>query len=219
MAATTDSKIRPMTLTDITEVSHLHCRAFPGFFLSTLGPAVLREYYRAVIEYPQSCTLLATRFDVIQGFVVGFANPASFYSHLRHRGLAFLWPTAQQVMRTPSILYPIAQRLKALIRNRQAPTQGGLTLYGSNASHSWELASLAVDPHAQRTGLGRRLVMTFIDDVRLKAATRVLLNTDAVDNDRTNQFYEQLGFERCACRQTTKGRIMNTYAYHIQKAA
>ena len=39
--------IRPMVYVDVESVVNLHVRAFPGFFLSFLGPSFLREFYRS----------------------------------------------------------------------------------------------------------------------------------------------------------------------------
>ena len=44
--------IRPMQAADVDQVVAVHMEAFPGFFLTCLGPAFLREFYAAVAGDP-----------------------------------------------------------------------------------------------------------------------------------------------------------------------
>jgi ribosomal protein S18 acetylase RimI-like enzyme len=212
-------EIRPMTNGDLSDVSMLHGRAFPGFFLSTLGPDVLREYYRAILEYPASCALVAVDCGQVCGFVAGFADPASFYRHLRSRVLLFFVPLAQTVVRKPSTAVPIARRLKSLLSRRPGPGASTAEEPGVPACGTWELASLAVDPHAQGKGYGGRLVASFIQHTMLHSATRIVLRTDALENDHVNLFYERLGFEKLSRDRTVGSRLMNTYEYRARKVA
>lgn len=209
-------EIRPMKTGDLVALSLLHGRAFPGFFLSSLGPPVLREYYRTVLDYPGSCALVAIDCGRICGFVAGFAEPTGFYRHLRRRALRFLAPLLRAALRNPSTVVPMAQRVASLLGHRggSVPDDSVPTAVGS-----WELASLAVDPQLQGQGYGSQLVASFIRQARVHSATHIVLRTDALENDRVNLFYERLGFERRNSCHTAGSRLMNTYEFPVGKAA
>jgi ribosomal protein S18 acetylase RimI-like enzyme len=212
-------EIRPMKTGDLVALSHLHGRAFPGFFLSSLGPPVLCEYYRTVLDYPGSCALVAIDCGLICGFVVGFAEPAVFYRHLRRRALRFLPPLFRAVLRNPSTVVPMAQRVTSLLGHRPGPVPPESDDPVQTAVGSWELASLAVDPQVQGQGYGSQLVTSFIRQAMVHSATRIVLRTDALENDRVNLFYERLGFERRNSCHTAGSRLMNMYEFRVGKAA
>jgi ribosomal-protein-alanine N-acetyltransferase len=67
----------------------------------------------------------------------------------------------------------------------------GFSLYRTIAGES-ELLLLAVDPKAQRAGVGKRLLAAFIDDARANGAHRIHL--EVRDGNPATQLYEAAGF-------------------------
>lgn len=67
----------------------------------------------------------------------------------------------------------------------------GFSLYRTIAGDS-ELLLLAVDPGAQRQGIGRKLLGHFIDDARANGAERIHL--EVRDGNAATHLYESAGF-------------------------
>src|SRR5204862_7639511 len=52
------AQLRPMRKDDVRDVVRIHLDAFPGFFLSFLGPAFLRLLYRGILDDPTGIALV-----------------------------------------------------------------------------------------------------------------------------------------------------------------
>src|ERR1035437_4365662 len=86
--------IRKAAAADLPGITSTHRAAFKDFFLTQLGPAFLRGYYRTVLEYSGGILLVAIRDKSVVGFAAGFIDPPRFYTVLGKRrmclGLAAL---------------------------------------------------------------------------------------------------------------------------------
>jgi ribosomal protein S18 acetylase RimI-like enzyme len=80
------------------------------------------------------------------------------------------------------------------------------------------LMSIAVAPDAAGTGIGQRLVKAFLNEMRGKGIGSVSLTTDRDNNQRTNGFYQKLGFELAHTYITPEGRAMNEYVIQLEAA-
>jgi ribosomal protein S18 acetylase RimI-like enzyme len=185
----------------------VHQAAFPGFFMTQLGPRFLREYYRCVIDVPSGVLLAHADGGSCLGFVAGFVDPAAFYRELRRRrirlGLAALGGIA---------LRP--QRLRTLLANHGRAVEAAQLPSGPETA---ELSSLGIAPSAAGRGIGSRLVRAFIERVAEAGARRVVLTTDARDNDAVNRFYQRLGFVCLRTFEARRGRWLNEYELSIHK--
>lgn len=191
--------VRSMRAGDLAAVVAIHLAAFPNFFLTFLGTRFLRELYGAVMR--DGIALVATDGDRIAGFAAGVVGSKSFYRRLFWRrffqvGLAI----APAILRHPSTLLRVARRVSLRTTSEGATTRGA------------ELMSLAVDPQAQRHGVGRVLVEAFAERARAAGAESLWLITDAVDNDRVKKFYGSLGFTRRRSFTNAEGRALEEYA-------
>jgi ribosomal protein S18 acetylase RimI-like enzyme len=184
-------EIRPMTHADLHDVVSLHCRAFPNFFLSFLGPVFLRIYYRFVVD--EGIALVAVEVDgTIAGFAAGALDSRSFYrALLRRRALSIGIALLPAMVRRPSTLASVLRRA------RQKSAVEARTPAGA------ELMSLAVDSVYRQRGTGRALI-----DALAARAGNLWLTTDAVDNDAVIRFYGNLGFARTRAYTTAEGRAM-----------
>ena len=63
-----------------------------------------------------------------------------------------------------------------------------------SSQHVWHVTGLAVDPQAQRMGVGRALVEALIDEARKRGGRRLTLRVFA-PNEPARRLYERLGFE------------------------
>lgn len=196
--------LRQATSADLDEVVAVHVEAFPGFFLTQLGPAFLQGYYRAVLGFDAGCLLVAEMHGRVAGFVAGFADPCRFYSVFRRQPLTFAPAILAGLLRRPWLIARIFARIGAVLhRGRRTRDERG-------AGNACELSSLAVDPRARHRGIGRKLVVAFVTEARERGLDVVRLTTDAQDNDRVNAFYAGLGF-RLASRNGAATRPMNQY--------
>ena len=106
-----------MGAADVARVVELHLAAFPGFFLSFLGPRFLRLFYAEAVAVGGICLVVEARGGVA-GFVAGSDRPGGFYGALlRRRALAFALAAAPALLRRPSSALRVA---RALLKPRQA---------------------------------------------------------------------------------------------------
>jgi ribosomal protein S18 acetylase RimI-like enzyme len=196
------TEIRPMLPDDVEAVTAIHLAAFPGFFLSFLGPRFLRQLYRAILIDEASIAYVATSSARVVGFVAGSGNDGFYRRAARRRSLQFGWASVGAVMRRPST---VRRLLRALLSPPKTSTTGAL------------LMSLAVDPTAQRSGAGRLLTRAFIEGARHRGAAAVVLTTDRVNNDEVNNFYRVQGFSLASHYVTAEGRAMNEYILYIEE--
>lgn len=192
-----------MEARDLERVVEVHLQSFPGFFLSFLGTAFLREFYRAFLDDPTGIAWIAEMSSGGQlvGVVVGPSQPDGFFSRLlRRRWLAFGWASLGAVLHRPAVL----PRLCRALAYRGAPPPG---------SPRALLSSIAVLPASQGQGVGCALVTRWMDEARKRGSRGCFLTTDAADNEVVNRFYIRLGWTCEATYTTPEGRVMNRYVY------
>ena len=197
--------IRFVKKEDINRIVEIHIRAFPGFFLTSLGNDFLKKYYNYILEYEKSIFLIVEEDGLSVGFVAGFLDPRFFYSILKNQKLSLGISILKIFFKKPWIIFQILQRYKQLVKFQ---TQ--------RENNSVELASLAVDPDYSGRGLGKLLIKKFLEVSKEKAATFVYLTTDTFNNEKVNNFYKNLGFKLYKMFSTPSGRIMNEYRYFFE---
>lgn len=197
-------QIRPAQAGDVAHMIDVHRQAFPGFFLTMMGPRFLHLMYSGFLSHPTGISLVACARDKpseLLGFVVGTTHPQGFFSQLLKQrwfafGLAALWP----LMRRPSLVF--VKLWSALFyRGESLPDQSDAAL----------LSSLGVIPALQGQRIGQQLVNAFLAHAQSAGATAVYLTTDQSDNAKANQFYCRLGFEPAGTCKRPHGRILNRY--------
>ena len=194
--------IRPMAPVDIEAVVNVHLAAFPGFFLTFLGPRFLDLFYRSAVGLREICFVAVLQSQVV-GFVMGSHTPGSFFKRLlRNRGLAFALASIPALLRRPRAAFRLARALTT-------PTTA------ARPAGTATLMSLAVDPRLQGRGAGKALVEAFLDEASRRGALVVDLSTDKVGNDSTNRFYRSLGFSLTRERTTSEGRAMYEYSIRL----
>ncbi len=200
-AAEQDFTLRPASLRDLPRIVDAHQAAFPGFFLTLLGPRFLGELYAGFLTAGSSICYVADDGGECLGFVVGTTKPACFFKLLlARRWHAFLYAGLSPLMRHP---FSVSLRfLSALFFRGDLPAViTGATL----------LSSLAVLPSAKGRGIGWALVEKFCAQAVARGSNYVYLTTDEGDNYRVNRFYRKCGFSLDGSLRRKSGRVMNRY--------
>lgn len=175
--------LRQATSADLQVMSSIHSLAFPGFLLTRLGPRFLNEYYRIALGARRSICLVLADPDVC-GFVVGYAEPSSFYSQLSTRRYTLARLALGHVILRPGTWAAVLRGVMAMNRRSSDVSAQGAA----------ELASLAVLPDRAKRGAGGALVGGFVDRAREEGCIVIELLTDADENEGVNRFYRSLGF-------------------------
>ena len=197
---TAQHTIAPLEAGDVEAIAALHKRAFPTFFLSSLGERFLVQFYRGFLSDPTAVTVVARSVDGVPvGAVVGTTEPSGFFLRLlRRRWLGFALASAAAVLRRPAA----APRLLNAVRYRG---EAGSRVEGAL------LSSVCVDPGLQGQGVGRDLLAAWEGRAAQQGASAAYLTTDADDNDAVNAFYRARGWHLADTFATAQGRRMNRY--------
>lgn len=198
----------PLNAADIDDAAQLHERAFPTFFLSSLGQPFLRQFYRGFLADPSAVTVVAREDSgAVLGTVVGTTQPDGYFSRLlRRRLVGFVGASIRAVLRTPTAV----PRLMRAVRYRGV---AGERVEGAL------LSSICVSPDAQGSGIGRRLVAAWEQRALELGACTAYLTTDAVDNESVNAFYRRCGWQVRSSYTTAEGRRMNLYTKDLEPTA
>lgn len=194
-----DIQIRPMLVTDAKASAAVHMCTFQGFFLTFLGRRFLVTLYDGIVRDATGIAFVAESRERVIGFVAGSTHISGLYRRLLTKSLwSFGWSSFNAFLRKPVIL---PRLLRAF----------GRPAYKDPVPNSATLMSLGVLPEAQGCGVGRRLVLSFMDTARQRGLQNVILDTDREQNDSTNRFYQKLGFSVLDTYATPEGRQMNQY--------
>jgi ribosomal protein S18 acetylase RimI-like enzyme len=198
-----DFTLRPASLGELPRIVAAHQAAFPGFFLTLLGPRFLRELYAGFLTAGSSICYVAENGGECLGFVVGTTEPAGFFKRLlARRWHAFLYAGLPFLISHP---VSVSERfLAALFFRGDLPaviTDGTL------------LSSIAVLPSAKGRGIGWALVEKFCAEAEARGSGYVYLVTDENDNHGANRFYRKCGFSLDGSSRRKSGRVMNRYLW------
>ncbi|GAA1432553.1 hypothetical protein GCM10009616_22290 [Microlunatus lacustris] len=203
MTAITLGALQPA---DVRPLARLHRRAFPDFFLSTLGEPFLVEFYRGFLHDDTAVAVVARGPEgAVLGAAVGTLRPVDFFPRLlRRRWPGFVWASLRAVLSQPSA----TPRLLGAVRYR-----GGADGHGSGAL----LSSICVDPGHRTRGLGGQLVKAWARRAGAAGASTAFLNTDAEGNDAVNAFYRKNGWVPSQHFTTPLGRAMIRYSLELER--
>jgi len=163
-------------------VAELHVRAFPQFFLTSLGPRFLQRFYAVVLRSEEGFGMGRFVDGQLVAFAVGADRAGGFYRDLARRhapalGLAALGP----LVRRPAAALRIARSF-----GLQAPADDG--------PDGPVLLSIARHPGPEGRGAGGAVLAAFEAAVEERGGTTVALATDADDNDHVIAFYRGHGY-------------------------
>ena len=180
---------------DLDEIVALHIRSFPEFFLSKLGPKVLRVFYSEFVHCTDTVAVKATRGRDIVGVAVGPLHPEAFFRDLiRRRWMALGLGAMTFVLTHPTQGLRVIRAVR--YRGSAADVPGAL------------LSAICVDPSARCAGVGRRLLRTWEAAALQHGAKFAHLTTDEVENDEVIRFYKSVGWSIHSRYTTPERRSM-----------
>lgn len=169
---------------DVDEIVRIHCDAFEGFFLTSLGTSFLTFYYKNFVRSNETVCMVATEDDKVMGFSAATKVCKGFNSRLIKQNLfGFALLSLKLLFINP----------RALIRLAKNLTKKGGTI-DDNEDYA-ELYSIGVDRSQQGKGIGKKLLAKTEDVMRLEGVERVSLTTDYDNNDNAIGFYQSMGYE------------------------
>jgi len=189
-------EIRAAVPEDAEVIARLHAEALPEYFLTHLGPAFLRRYYRAFLQAPHTVVVGSIDRDPV-GFVAGTTDLGAFRRHLYPPNLLpFAWIVVRRTVADRTVrrevvarLHHVRLALRALFsrlrRRDDELAEAGPTLAS--------LFSIAVAPHAQGSGVADAIITKYLAIEASKGATRSQLSVND-DNARALAFYERRGW-------------------------
>ena len=185
----------------LEQIVAIHMGTFEGFFLTFLGKGFLKTLYRGFLEHQDSDLIIALDGETPVGFLAYSKNLSAFYKWLiRHKLVQFAWYSFLAVFRNP----------KALIRLVRAFTYPSMTK--SNQPFV-ELSSIGVLKHNKSKVVGSLLIQALVDKFRNSEFEYIKLETDRINNEMANYFYQKNGFVLHRVYETPEGREMNEYRY------
>lgn len=176
--------IKAATIADIDAIVYIHQRAFPDFFLTSLGTGFLKLYYKSVLTHPKGFLLVSENESGIIGFCAGTMLSAGFNSGLIRENLfSFMAEGLKMLFTKPKALWH-------LYKNMSKENSS----IGDNGEYA-ELLSIGVNPNVQRTGAGKSMLLALEEEVKKKCGLKLSLTTDYANNEKAICFYHSLGYK------------------------
>lgn len=181
------------------EITEIHILAFPGFFLTDLGKDVLRVFYAALIQDESTIVWGIKNNKELVGFFVASTSPVGLYARIfkKHFFKFFLLLTIS-FLKNMSLL-------KRMITSFTASKS-----FDIPKSNSAALLSICVSPTSSGKGIGKMLLGKLENELVLQGQYGYYLSTDKENNEATNHFYLNNGFQLHDVFMQGK-RIMNVY--------
>lgn len=202
--------------THATDAARLHIAGQPNTFLTSLGPAVLTTFYRALPQSPTGFGFTAIadteafpvpQSKIVVGFISATTSTGQLFLQLGTRHLpAFLPPLLRRFAQRPGLLlhciqtvfYPLLQR-----------THAGKGADGNTPLSTAELLSIMVEPDWRSQGIGAHLLDRLVAECQARNIGALDV-TVAADNGGAQRFYARHGFVE-QHRFTLYGRPMLSY--------
>ena len=185
----------------VNAIVSIHLETFQGFFLTFMGRGFLKLMYRSYVEYPDSGILVAFEEGKPIGFLAYSGDLSGLYKYMiKKRLVPFAWYSLGAFFRKPTVFMRL---VRAFLKPKETKREEKYV----------ELASIGVAPSEKSKGVGSRLIDALKATVDFQEYSYVSLETDAVNNDAANHFYQKNGFVVEREFETNEGRKMFEYRY------
>lgn len=170
---------------DIWDIVDVHIDSFPKYFLTEMGRAFLKTYYRSYLFHD---SFIAICVEDSRGVICGFCfgtTKSSGYSRRLIIGSIFSYAVLGVLLLAtkPISLYHIYRNFSKTGDKDEKRDYAEILSLGVTSSH-------------QGKGLGRKLVERFEGCLLEKNLDKVSLTTDLDNNDNAKRFYDALGYEK-----------------------
>jgi ribosomal protein S18 acetylase RimI-like enzyme len=220
-------KIVTLDPTHAADAARLHIAGQPNTFLTSLGPAVLTPFYRALPQSPTGFGFTAiapasTRDSpiathdppLIIGFISATTSTGQLFLQLGTRHLpAFLPPLLRRFAQRPGLLLHCIQTVFYPLLHQ---SRAGRYDSGTTPLPAAELLSIMVEPTWRSQGIGAQLLDALVAECEIRRIA-MLDVTVAADNAGAQRFYAQHGFTE-QHRFRLYGRPMYSYRRLINKS-
>lgn len=171
--------------------------------MTFLGSGFLKYLYKGFLEHEDSGIIVAIEEGKILGFLAYSKDISRFYKYLiKKYFFQFAIYAFFAFLKKPKIMRRLFRSLTYSHKSKRKEKYV-------------ELSSLATLPLSENRGIGTKL----IDDLKSRLNSNdfeyIKLDTDAVDNDRVNKFYEKNGFRLNNKYVTNEGRLMNELRFYL----
>lgn len=185
----------------------LHIAAFPGFFLTSLGPRFLNLLYSNYLSSSECICLVARNAEDVSsnpmGVAVAITNPSAFYKRLlRTQGFKFFFYAIPCLLKNPGNV--VKKLASALFYKGDASEE-------VDTSNAVLLSTISVSPDAQGLGVGGKLLQGIEEVANQSKFDFIYLITDRDSNDPVNAFYLKNGYVLDAVLSKSGNRFMNRY--------
>lgn len=200
-------QIKSITKTEkeiIDDIVSIHLDTFQGFFLTFMGRGFLRLMYRSYVEYNDSGILVALEDEKTLGFLAYSGDLSGLYKYMiKKRLIPFAWYSMGAFFRKTTVFMRL---IRAFLKPGETKRKEKYV----------ELASIGVAPSIKSQGIGSQLIDALKSKVDFNAYDYITLETDAVNNDGANHFYQKNGFVLEREFETNEGRRMYEYRYRYR---
>jgi len=180
--------VRGGTVEDAAVAARLHAEQIATGFLSYLGPGFLERLYRRVVLWEGGLLLVAvdqgSDASAGTGKVVGFIASADPTSGLYRQFLVH-----DSVGAALATIGPLLRSWRKVVETLRHGSSSG-----PGVGRGPEILAVAVDDGSQGKGLGRRLVLGFVDAVVARGGTEGYVVTSE-DNEAALALYRGCGFQ------------------------
>lgn len=186
--------VRPMDRSDLGFATSLHLQSLNHGLFPALGSSFLKAYLGTFVSSPSALALIAEKDGAPVGFVVGTLDDRAHYGHVvRHCGLKLVPRAAVSLVVRPKVALRFI-RTRAFRYARGAvrlagtkPTQAAASFRDAVLTH------MAVEQSARSQGVGQKLALAFVEQVRNSDADGVAVTTRS-GSAGAARFYEKLGW-------------------------
>ena len=177
-------EVKEISIKDINALVIVHKRAFPDFFLTSLGDRFLSLYYKTVKKNNQGILLGYYRKEKLLGFCAATMVSTSFHSRLIKENLLDYSFIAFRLLFFRPLA--IARLYKNLVKKGSSIKDKG---------NYAELLSIAVDTSCQGEGIGKKMLNELEKIVIERGGDCLSLTTDFEDNAKAQGFYTSIGYK------------------------
>lgn len=199
-------EIRNIEKHEIIQVVSIHKLAFPNFFITQLGDAFLKLFYKSLKNHKEGIMFGAYKDDRLIGFCAATIKSKGFYKKLVYSNLIeFGFVGVKLILFSPNSLIRIMRNFSKT--NSEVDDRGEYA----------ELLSIGIDPLLHGEGIGKKLLTELENLLSLNEINELSLTTDFFNNEKALGFYKSVGYEIVYDFETYPNRKMYRLLKYLDK--